>query len=688
MADKTISREAKLKLLEAMEAEVNIEGTGGPVTFKAVADSLNRTVVDGARSGIEATIGSLGDVEDLMQLGISAGDQWARHVLGMDPIDANERARRDRIHDENRMFPNTSEVRDFTENTMGIPRPQAPVNEGEKMFHSGAEFGVGGMAAGGKKIVENVAEAGLQGSLAKNARLAAGTGAIGAAGGVASEGAGQLFEGTKLEPAARLLAAVLGTTVAGLPGAIRGKPSSELRRALQGIPADKLDDAATVLSAARSEGVPMLGLEAISGDEAAYLRGLAIQVAGGTGGRKIVETLSGREEALKSLIRRRAVDVLGKPLPTGQTASAVKAAAEASIKKTKDKIDNTTGPMFESAIIGSDLPISQYRQLMKNHPSLRSVLGHVRRDAILKDRLQQKGTGGKKLQKINSFRTLDELRKETSHRIDKLLENGDTNRAALLLEAMDALTTSMGAVNNAYKLAIDEHAALSAAWLDPLVKGPVGKMVAAEKIQTQLKHLADPDSVDPGEVRQTMRDLAVVNVEAPRYLVQQHLMQTLNKASVETLSGSTNVGGRFVKSITPTDNSRKNLKAAFEELAVLQGLPKNEYWSNFTTTMQILKASSSVPGLAKGVKSGGAVGRADADTAVAVARGGILDNARRKLGTYLIEKDFGKLSDILTDPNSLEQFKKIKAGKANGKAARLMLINLLGINKITSGEPE
>ena len=187
-----------------------------PMTWGDTAVDAGQSLASGVRQGVESSMGGIGDANSINGRAAS----WLAEKLGASPETAQKLELAARfINPLTGMLPSSGDIRQVTEPVIGAPHaPETVTGEYARTigeFVPGAVMGPGGV---GRKTAMAVVPA------------------------VMSETAGQFTKGTKLEPYARLVAAILGSgAVAAVPSSSKG--SAAVDKVMRAMENDGIDPA-------------------------------------------------------------------------------------------------------------------------------------------------------------------------------------------------------------------------------------------------------------------------------------------------------------------------------------------------------------------------------------------------------------------------------------------------------------
>lgn len=433
--------------------------------------------------------------------------------------------------------------------------------------------------------------------------------------GLSSEGAGQYFEGTKLEAPARITTA-LATAGAGSL-ASRASSSKEALRANMApqVTDEVITKAERLIADAEARGVRLTWPEAIE------------QVAPGSGlpnVQRLLESSADTRGRMDQFFAERpaqfdraAGQVFDNITPAAPNPSAigptVGRAAQGEIDNVRGEINRATRPYYDAAR-AQRIPPDIF-QIVKNDPVFKEGLALVRKDPWIGPTL--KGLPD------DSVAVIDAIKKQldatgTSLRTpgsgtpvnnfsasivdtgkDRMVAAADfatgsmparASSADRIARTSDLVPAGRPAQFGAYEQARFYQEKLREKFLQPLLDGPLGSL--AKKDMTTQRAIEvlfprEPLANSQHEISQAVSALARRHPYAAQQLVRAHAEATFN-SSTRNLQGGANQRGaaNFAKDIAGNAQQAANLEAA------VRALPNgNEVWAGFSKFLEIAEAS-------------------------------------------------------------------------------------------------
>jgi len=542
----------------------------------------------------------------------------------------------------------------------------------------------------GKLAAEGLNFAGQAAALPIGGATALGRAAVGAASGLASEGAGQITEGTAAEPYARLagaLAPVGAAAVAQAPS----RAQRTVARTLDDIPqvdrADVIARAQALLDDARAADVPLSTAGAID----AASNG----VTDLSGFQRHVEAMgrmrpfyAGAGDRTDAAARRAFDEVAEVPAAPSAIGPAAGRAAEQEIGATQAGINRETRPLYQEAERASITPEVQ-QALAAGDPLYARTLAEIRSDPSLNRTIAGLPDDSVAVQDLVSRRMSETAREArtpgTASASNLRAENLDDARASVDEAAFTATGSRAAdgaepAVAGALERARAAQAQLRTERLEPLMRGPLGKIAAQDTTTQQAISALFPTGDDllangQREIGDAMARLSERNPWAARQLVRAHAEGVFNKAAKDLQTGPNAAqGAKFAVAY------RGNPQQALNNDAALRAVSGDAVADGFNRLLDVFEAMGrrqavgsktayNTEELAR-MKQGGLAERFAAN----LATGGIKLPARiiAKLEEWRLGRNLDQLADLLTRPDAAAAFRGLAgSGDPTGAIGRL-----------------
>jgi hypothetical protein len=393
--------------------------------------------------------------------------------------------------------------------------------------------------------------------------------------GAASEAAGQVTEGTPLEPYARAGAALAtgGITALASPGRTLDKALlSQLPEYV--TPAD-VQRAGALIQHAQSLSTPVplswaQALTRVTGRPVLQDMQRILESARPSRTR-MQDFFAPQAQQFESAARQEVGRLAPAPVDPNTVGPSIQQAAEKTIEDMRAAMTKATKPLYDKA--RQTLVPQMFHDLMMQDPLFADALRVVRNDTAKSYDLR--GLSDRNAVVYDAVK--QELR-ERSERASAITDQNRSQRVAgvtgrVSTEVKDfatATTRGPGGTPGPLEQALSAQTAFREKYLNPLLQGPIGKL-AAKDLTTQKAiealfpsaPLADSQTA----ISRAVSDLAKRNSTAAEQLVRAHVMGTLNQAAT-SLQGGVNpaVGGKFFVKLVGNPQQRANMQAAVEAL--------------------------------------------------------------------------------------------------------------------------
>lgn len=498
---------------------------------------------------------------------------------------------------------------------------------------------------------------------------------------VTSETAGQVTKGTAIEPYARAAGGVLGGVATAIAQAPRGV-APVLEKSLAGIDAQTMARAEQVFAEGQRQGVNLTWFEAIdkASNGATRLGDVMRVVENSAGGGEVMRPFfaqrAGQVEAAGGKAIGGLADNALDPVTTGIR---VQGAAEGVIGDTQKAINAATRPAYQAAE-NVRLPPQEFQKIAAD-PLFLKTLKEVRADPALNRTIAQLpndavGTVDLVIRRMDEVARAARVPGQAS--TSNLVAMNLDDASAPALRAAEAAAPSYATANQAQRQ-------LRANNLEPLTRGPVGKIAAKEDVIEQGRALlpASPASGSDVAVAQAVRGMVRKDPDAAANLARIHLQTVFDEATQALASGPNQFGGaKFAAIVNGNSQQARNLSA------MIQSLPDGQNrLAGFKTFLDVLEATGtrrqagSQTAFNQTIQEqlrGGGVG---SEIGKAVATGGTsLATAPGRLAQWWNELKIGKnteaLARIATDPASAILLRELAKSPSGGAKAAMLAARL------------
>jgi hypothetical protein len=506
--------------------------------------------------------------------------------------------------------------------------------------------------------------------------------------GMTSETVGEMpgVKGTKAEPWMRAGTALATGGVAGMvnrPNTV----ATTIGNATQGVTQQQAQQAEQLFMEAQRIGAPVTRAEALQ------------QVTGGATGLSDVQRVVEGSGALKPFMAERPgqvraagdrmLDTMAPPNPNpSMTGSQVGAAAEETLDGVRQAINRATRPAYDAA--GQTLvPQNVHAQRMSD-PLFTDALNTIRNNPA-----KNAPVRGQSDRSVAVYDAVMKELRERSTRASNPVQPGHSQQVSTYTGNLsdtvrgDAIAATGGATG-AYNAALTAQAQLRQQYLEPLQRGPLGKLAGDPTTERAIEVLF-PRNPLPGsaeEVTTAVRALVQRNPAAARDLVTAHVESVFNQATRDLKTAGANQfgGAGFAAALRGNGQQAANLESA------VRALPNgNQTWQGIDRFLTIMEAQGMRPPpnsatafnheMQSQLRRGGPVGEA-----ITLAAGGGLRlpaRAAEAFQAWQLGNNVQQLARLFTDPQAGRMFRDLVG--ANGRQAEALVgrISLLGANQAT-----
>lgn len=572
-------------------------------------------------------------------------ENGVRYAIGADPLSEQELARRAEMANSSPAYG----VEDYLRKTMNDNLYTSKTRLG-KVAGTVTEFAVPGSIAGkagaaattGREIVKNGVE-----NFVGNALIP----------GVASEGAGQLTEGTPYEGMARFIGALAGnaTTAAGRS---YNAPESVVRRATGDMTDAEWQRALGLQD--NTTGVKLSGPEAIAQAKggASALPNVLRVVEGSVDGRASTAPFFAQRPGQVNTAVGNTLDQIAPQSPQPSTLGP--AAAEAAtnvIDNTRQGINAQTRPLYQAAD-PQVIPQAQFAPIAAD-PRFVAGLARLRGNVELAPDYAHLPD--------NSVGVVDAVTKDLNARGEALANAANPLYGPELAgKSRTAASDARNAASTAspeYAQALAEQEALRRTELNPLEQGPVGAVAKATTTQDAGNAILpqNPLTGSAGEAGDATRRLAAEDPATTAGLVRQNLADRFTKATTESQGANSERSGiKFHQDVAGNDQRSAVLDA------VLRNLPNNQASVSMPELLDVLQATGHRQQIGSATAFNHNLNEALGSASPAAALFGLA----KSLGASFITRagdatkraayrgNIGTLADMFIDPRSVQMIRE------------------------------
>ena len=614
---------------------------GAPVS---TTEDVLKTIPAGVARGVAGIVGLPGTIEGLIGKGINAAGE-AAGLKSVQPV-------------ESPLMPSGKTVEGAVEKVTGPlyhPRTRAG-----RYANTVSEFAPGALLGGG----------GVLKNLLKFAVIP----------GIGSEGAGEFTH--EIAPEAEPY--VRGVTAATLAGgaALLGRPSvaRTVGGYAEGATRQQVQQAEQLFREAQAAGIPVTRAEALQHVTQGGTRmGDMQRVVEGQG--ELRDFFSQRPQQNERAFGGVVDDV--QPLPTPQPSNIGPQAAETAggvVTDVRQTINRASQPYYDRAsttLLGPPemarvraLPgYPEARDAVRSNPQLNRNVAHLPE---------------------NSVGFLNEVKKQ----LDQMAENaaGPMNQQRNMQisaghgQDATAVRQAAEAASPDYAVALGVQAQARQRYLDPLLRGPIGKLAKEDQAtQAAISALfpANPIPNSAQEVGQAVAALAQRRPHVARDLVRAHLESVFNESTQNLIGGANQFGGaKFAANLRGNVQQAENLEAA------IRALPGGDkIWPGVDRFLSILEAQGTRQRIGSQTAfnqemlqdlRGGTIGGS-------IAKGGIITQLPKKVSDawerWRLGRNVAELARLLTDPRAANEFARLATANGSQASALVSRLTFLGLPK-------
>ena len=385
-----------------------------------------------------------------------------------------------------------------------------------------------------------------------------------------------------------------------LPSAAQRNASKILREHLPDASGDAAASARQ--AAAREAGVSLIGPEAYPAN--LPIQKLATHVqASPTGGQILTDAVADRPAEIKGAAGRE-LHKYGRNVGEQRAADAAQEAATQVLKNAAEQRSELSGPFYEAAKKETLTPqqIRPVAQALGN--SLNGTVSHIPEVKTALKKLQQ--------ELIDSGRNVAALDKTRSNWLEKISPKTlgqDPNItkavAAAIKPILMELDSTLLANSPTIAAGRQVHRAISEGFVNPLEKGPVGRIAGISGADAQLAAKADQiisemggKGVSRAEIRQIFERLNEVDPTAATNLSRAWMERTLSDAS-KRVQGADNMkmGANIKNAFEGTPEKAQQTRTMIEEMARTQGVNPAQAFEGWKRMMNAFDDTGKVPGI-------------------------------------------------------------------------------------------
>lgn len=498
---------------------------------------------------------------------------------------------------------------------------------------------------------------------------------LGATAGVGSEGAGSIFEGTKLEQAARLGGALIGaTTPAGIAAASRRSGLTKggrtvLDDAVGGLTEEQKATARQRVAAAQEIDVPLAPVEAI---DTPALQNLAADVTSTTKGARIAsDNLAGRSEAVENAVEKLAQQAS----PTGAQFSGSEIGEKI---LAAGKQVNVDAKAIRSAKVDALFKEARTQQVPDNEitaliAELDEAIGTSVAGGVPQKELQTIRNGLVRDAETGLVETriglLDEIRQTARERARSGQGRVPGDIAAVKSKPiLDKLTDVMEKNVDEFAEGMTTFKQMSPD-VEKIANSSVAQLGKGNNARTSAKRainiVTDIETTNPRQIKQDMATWAKVDTTIPPNLLRLYLNKQLRAAMKKTTAGTPDSAGtKLFNLVAGNKTQRANLNAMFNAVEKSRKIKQGTLTKALETVLTGLEKAGSI-------KNVGSVTAGRQET-LRRLRGssGPIDSVKNFFSDMRFNRNVSSISDLLTNPARLEDLLALTTKSAKNVTSR------------------
>lgn len=499
---------------------------------------------------------------------------------------------------------------------------------------------------------------------------------FGAVPGIASEGAGQLAEGTGYEPWARALGGFLGLGASAL-GSRPRTAGQAMGEGLGNVAAPQIDAAERLMQDGAARGVKLTWPEAIQQvtDSGTNLGNLQRVVEGSQeGGAVMRPVMAERPKQVQQAFDAEMQGIAAVPMNPNAVGARSSQAALAVIEDVRRAINRATDKYYKGAAGDQIGPRAMAR--LKAVPGFEETLKAVRADPHWNRNIASLPD--------ESVLVLDAVKKRLAEQGENLAQplNPDKSmeRSSSLRASAEEVRAEGRRASRSYGRALDEQARLRERDLAPLQQGQVGKIAAAPDTRAAGRALLpeNPLPNSAAETGRTTQQLIAKDPVAAKNLIRSRLEDAYQTASRDLQGGANEFAGANARKKLMGDRQmRRNVRAALHELpngaAVSRGFERLMEVFQATGRRQHIGSQTEFNRLVtERLRQGGILGEAASST----TRANPLRHIRDRYERWKLGSNLGELARMMTDPTIKDKLIKLSGANPGTPQYRTLMIEL------------
>jgi hypothetical protein len=522
--------------------------------------------------------------------------------------------------------------------------------------------------------------------------------------GAASEGAGQYFKDTPYEPWARFVAGV----GAGIGGALINGPSTAERALASKLPSHVTDahiaEAQNIIDRGRAlnDPVTVTGPEAISQvtGRKVLLDQQRIAENAPQSRTAMEEALGGRSAAFERAARSEIDHTLGSGTNNPSMIGAdAKRAAEMTLTDINAAITRATKPSYDAA--GQTLVPPAIHAAMRQDPMFVEALDRVRNNTAKNSYIGA--------QSDRSVAVYDAIKRDLRQRSEDVFSPASTDKSQEVAAALGSLSRQVKNVAIAadrqavgpfqtghpnvsnYEQALVDQARLRRQYLEPLQRGPLGRIAKTPETSDAINALF-PRGAEGGTAAEVSTTVAALHQRSPwaaMQLVRARVEGALNEAYSKNVGGaSENSPAKFAKDLIGHPEEHAVIRAAVEALP--QGQAR---WAGMNSLLEVAQATGKrlaqgsptafTEADLKGMAGGGAIA---GTVKLGASPGKWWSAVNDKWSAWQAGAHLNDIARIATDPRSAELLGQLSKLPTRSREAHVIAARITAQHLARSGD--
>lgn len=410
----------------------------------------------------------------------------------------------------------------------------------------------------------------------------------GVTGGVASEGAGQLTEGTAIEPWARIIAGLIGGVGGSMATNRIAASNAEqlINKATQQITPDDWNAAMALQSEAARRGTPITSAEALAQVQGGNRTLMSLQRSVEQmpdSAPQMDQFMAARPGANRAATDAQLTQIAPRQIGPTELGPQIQQGAQGYLDDIRQGINAQTDDLYTLARDAA-LPDDVFQRLNAD-PVFQQHLAAVRNEPLLNRRIADLPDNSVGV--INQVKkSMDEAQAGFSN---PMRETYSPERGSNLGDVQRPMVQSAREAAPTYDIALDTQERLRRTQLAPAERAPIGQLAQTADAKQQAGILLPKDALkaSPEQIGGTVRELVDQGqTAAVQDLLRLKLQDTFDSA-LSNVKGTTEQyrGAQFANNLLKNNNQAQSLEAA------IRALPNGDtQWTGFRRLLDVFEA--------------------------------------------------------------------------------------------------